>query len=214
MRMRLRINQDGLARVGAILCGTFALFQLFSFCISVFVYKDTSFNNILSRAIDVIFYIYICSYFMKAKSNFYYSYIAILCLLISTYVLPLIFSIIQLLASTIVTGGLNFIIPSISLIAGVVYFILMVMERKKNNPKYITALIVVGSILLVLGVISAVFVFYSGIITIIQNASLYSEIFDLIMKDLIAIISMISSIVSIGFALIYFMYPIILRKIY
>src|SRR5574344_235569 len=211
--MKLRINDDELSKVGASLSGAYAFFSLLGFALLVFVDHVTDFSNILNAALTIIFYIFVCSYFMKGKSTPYYFYVAILSLLISDYILPIIQFIILGTASAFTSGfSFSFILLPLGLITGLLYFIFLMLERKNPQKRNITALIVISIIMIVFGVFNAAFEIYKVVLALINAAEAFTDIMWLIGNDIMIVIDGITGLLGIGFALVYYMYAKILKS--
>lgn len=210
--MKLRINDEGLSKVGAVLCGAYALISLLSLAISVFVYNQVDFNFIINSALNIIFYIFVCSYFLKGRSIPYYLFVAILCLLISDYVLPIIKMILAGSFLSFTSFSPSFFIVPLGLVCGLLYFIFLVLYRKKGKNWFLTTLIVVSSIMIVLALVSLGFVIYTsfgGFQLIFQNATNTLQTF---IECLDFIFSILLSILTASFAVVYFMYSMIIMR--
>jgi len=210
--MKLRINDEGLSKVGAVLCGAYALISLLSLAVSVFVYTQVDFNFIINSALSIIFYIFVCSYFMKGRSIPYYLFVAILCLLISDYVLPIIRIILSGSFLSVTTLTPSFFIIPLGLVCGLLYFIFLVLSRKNSKKWYLIALIVLSSIMIVLALVSlgfAIYTSFGGFQLIFQNATNTLQAF-IECLDYVFTISL--SILSALFAAVYFMYSMIIMR--
>lgn len=212
--MRLRFDDDKLGGLGSVLCGVYAFLMLIIFAINVFVFKNTDFYSMVNSAINVVFYIFICSYFMKGKNNPYYIYVAILSLIISDYVLPLIFGFIIDFSSMIATLSFNLFIIPISLICGLLYFIFMYLEKRNYHKSYVITMEVCSIILFVLGLISLGVGIYGAIISIsaILRSSGTLSLLDSVFYISSDVFSLLATLVAAGFPLIYFVYSLTLKR--
>jgi hypothetical protein len=127
-------------------------------------------------------------------------------------VFPAIIDLISVISSSIINMQIDFYILSVSTILGIIYFILLCLENKKRSSGYLVGLIVVGSIMFVLGLVSFILttiIGVQGIIAIISSGSFTVNVF---VQIFMYIVKMLISLTSIGFTVIYFMYPIIMKK--
>jgi hypothetical protein len=204
-------TRDKLSKIGLFLASACVILNLINFCFNTFVYGITT-TGILNYAINIIFYIIIAMNFNKAKGNFYFAYVAILMLIISDYVFPAIIDLISVISSSIINMQIDFYILSVSTILGIIYFILLCLENKKRSSGYLVGLIVVGSIMFVLGLVSFILTTISGVQGIIAIISAGSFTVNVFVQIFMFIVKMLISLTSIGFTVIYFMYPIIMKK--
>jgi len=209
--MKLRFDDDKLGNFGSALSGVYAFLMLISFAIDVFVFKNVgNFYRIINSAISILFYIFVCSYFIKGKSNPRFLYIAILSLIISDYVLPLIFDFIFNFASMLATFSFNLFLIPISFLCGLLYFIFMYLERKDSRKSYTIVMEVCSIVLFIIALVEFGFVIYAAFVlisAIIRSSSntIFFDIFSIV-------VSLLTVLVSTGFPLIYFMYSINLKR--
>lgn len=206
MRPIRLFNQTKFAKIAAFISGAYAFCELLEFIIVVFVNKQNGLTTILNYGMNIVFYIFICSYFIKSESNFFYAFYAMMALLISTYVIPAIFG---LMSSVI---SLQFYIVGIGLVLGILYFVFMFLDSKNYKPWRSTALVVIGSIMLVLSVISLISVISQSIGVFKKIFTSNAEPLTIIINFIVAVVSLLTSALSLMFSFIYFSYPIVLKK--
>ena len=213
--MRFRFDDEKLGSFGSALSGVYAFLMLISFAINVFVFKSVgNFNQIINSAISIVFYIFVCSYFIKGKSNHHFLYIAILSLIISDYVLPLIFYFIFGFSIMLATLSFDLFLIPISFICGLLYFIFMYLERKNPRRKYTIIMEVCSIILFIISLISFGFAVYTDFVLISAAISSSSSaiLLDMIFYIFSIVVLLLAALVSVGFPLVYFMYSINLKR--
>lgn len=211
-KLKRLINRENFCNFGAIICGVNAFILLLQFAVNFLLYGITDLSSILRSAINVVFYILVCRDFINGKSNFQFAYNGILYLLICDYVIPLIFDGFQSLFNSITLLSLF-----LGLGLGVLYFVFLVLENKKREPKYIVWMRVLAIIMLVFSFLSAAIMLYGyssifAYVTIPSLAENGANIFDYIFNYISFGTEIVSSLLPIGFAIIYTLYPSVLLK--
>lgn len=171
-------------------------------------------TTLLNYAISIIFYLIVCSYFVRGRTNYAFIYLGICILLISSYIIPAIFQVIENITSLIINwSDPQFYFLSLGMILGIVYFILLVLNTKERRKNYTTALIVFGTIMFVLAILTSI----SLIITTVEAIKLlFINAGQLgvsgVATMIVYIIEVLLSLTSTAFALIYFLYPINVKR--
>ncbi len=170
--------------------------------------------SLINYAINIIFYLIVCSYFARGRTNSAFIYLGICILLISSYVIPAIFQLIDNITSLFIDwGDPQFYLLSIGMILGIVYFVILVLNNKERRKNYTTALIVFGTIMFVLAIltsISLIFTTIDAIKVLVANAGELGT--SGVAKMITYIIRVLLSLTSTAFALIYFLYPINIKR--
>lgn len=106
-------------------------------------------SQVISYFISVIFYFLLTGDFLKSKSNFRYALNGMFVLVLCDYIIPLVFSSINLIIFNGVEGLIAVIILAISCAVAIAYFVLLVVDRKNESSKKSVqiAMIVLGAIL-------------------------------------------------------------------
>ena len=203
MARRIR-NLNGAFSVGAAaVCLIYILLNIVSLLVNLIVFRtniDTM--SIISLAINVCFYCLVALYFYRSKGGSG-SYYAMLCLALATYLIPFIMNIII----GIISFNFNVMILSISLIAGIAYSILLILESRNHKKWYVITLIILGIILLISGLSSLINDLWINIDYLITNI-LNLGIGNLISK----ILNILLIIVNFGFSLIFAIFPLLLIR--
>ncbi len=170
--------------------------------------------SLINYAINIIFYLIVCSYFARGRTNSAFIYLGICILLISSYVIPAIFQLIDNITSLFIDwGDPQFYLLSLGMILGIVYFVILVLNNKERRKNYTTALIVFGTIMFVLAIltsISLIFTTIDAIKVLVANAGELGT--SGVAKMITYIIRVLLSLTSTAFALIYFLYPINIKR--
>ena len=170
--------------------------------------------SLINYAINIIFYLIVCSYFARGRINSAFIYLGICILLISSYVIPAIFQLIDNITSLFIDwGNPQFYLLSLGMILGIVYFVILVLNNKERRKNYTTALIVFGTIMFVLAIltsISLIFTTIDAIKVLVANAGELGT--SGVAKMITYIIRVLLSLTSTAFALIYFLYPINIKR--
>lgn len=160
--------------------------------------------DIISLAINICFYCLVALYFYRARNgNGGSAYYAMLCLALATYLIPFIMQIF----TGIVTLNFSVMILSISLLAGIIYSIILILESRNHKKAYVITLIILGIILLISGLSSLINTLWVSISLLINNfvnlsiGALASEI-----------LLILTTIVNFGFSLIFASFPLLLVK--
>lgn len=213
MKIKRLFTQENFGKIGAFLSGGYALLLLLDFAVYFFGLSggDMKIWTILSNAINILFYIFVANYFLKAKSNMFFGMYAIAIILFWDTVFPTI----QLLLQGILTFNIfGAIVISLGSVFGILYFAFMLINNNKRSLRYNTVLIVLGSILLIIGVLNLGFTIGVGVEGIIALLAKETDMFSKMVQIIYAVIMMIESLFSIGFAVTYFMYPLVMKKVY
>lgn len=185
--------------IGCVTCILYVLVEIIGLLVSGLFYKTSiATETLLNVAIDIIFYLSIAGIFYKQRNKSGMTY-AMLILAIATYLIPLIMALITTFSIT------YFLIYLLATILGVSYSIILIINTRRSKKGLRIALIVLGTLILVYSLYSNVFMISGLIDSMIYNDLTMSQLFTFI-------ISIISSIISIGFSLLYFLYPLYLKK--
>ena len=170
--------------------------------------------GLINYAINILFYLIICSYFARGRSNPVFIYIGICMLLLSSYVIPAIFQVIRNLSGLMINWrNPQIYLLSLGTILGIVYFIFLSLNTKERRKGYTTALIVFGTIMFVLAILTSVSLIFTTvevIKAIVANATELGA--SGVASMIILILEVLMSLTSTAFALIYFLYPIYLKN--
>lgn len=146
-------------------------------------------STLVSCIINVIFYLMVANYFRKGKTEFDYTYRAMIILTLATYIIPFILNVIAWgVASFSVANTTGWILILISIILGAIlgiaYFVLMINETKQNKKSYNIGMIVLGIFISIIALYTMIVSIYTlsttfektaiGIVTLIIN--IYSEV--------------------------------------
>lgn len=212
-------NSYSIATIGMVLSTIYVVLLLVQLVLEIATNSLNSYGfvvGLINYAINVVFYIFVCNYFAKGRSNSMYIYLGICILLISTYIIPAIFQVIENLAGLMINWrNPQIYLLSLGTILGIVYFILLVLNNKERRKNYTTALIVFGTIMFVLAILTSISLIYTtvvGIKTIITNATELGV--SGVASMIILILEVLMSLTSTAFALIYFLYPINIKRSY
>ena len=171
-------------------------------------------TSLLNYAISIIFYLIVCSYFARGRTNSIFIYLGICILLISSYIIPAIFRVINNITSLIIDwGDPQIYFLSLGMILGIIYFIFLVLNNKERRKNYTTVLIIFGTIMFVLAILTSISLIST---TIDAIKLLFANASELgasgIAKMITYIIQILLSLTSTAFALIYFLYPINIKR--
>lgn len=185
--------------IGCLTCILYILVSIVGLLVNGLVYKTgLSTNTLISTAINIIFYLSIAYIFYNQRNKSGMTY-AMLVLAIATYLVPLIMVLIETFSITM------FLIYLISTILGVTYSIILIINTRKPKKALRITLLVFGILILISSLYSNIFMISGYIDSIIYYELSISEIFTYI-------ISIIELIISLGFALLYFLYPLYLKE--
>lgn len=185
--------------IGCLTCILYILVSIVGLLVNGLVYKTgLSTNTLISTAINIIFYLSIAYIFYNQRNKSGMTY-AMLVLAIATYLVPLIMVLIETFSITM------FLIYLISTILGVTYSIILIINTRKPKNGLRITLLVFGILILISSLYSNIFMISGYIDSIIYYELSISEIFTYI-------ISIIELIISLGFALLYFLYPLYLKE--
>lgn len=185
--------------IGCLTCILYILVSIVGLLVNGLVYKTgLSTNTLISTAINIIFYLSIAYIFYNQRNKSGMTY-AMLVLAIATYLVPLIMVLIETFSITM------FLIYLISTILGVTYSIILIINTRKPKKGLRITLLVFGILILISSLYSNIFMISGYIDSIIYYELSISEIFTYI-------ISIIELIISLGFALLYFLYPLYLKE--
>lgn len=210
------LNSRRFSSIASGISGAYAAGLMLSFGISAILSisngNPLSLMTILSSALSIVFYIFVCNSFLKARSHFYFATSGISALLICNYVLPAILNIVSLVTVAIVGGILTSVSIFASLGTGIAYFIFLFVFIRKRRNGALTGMMICGLILFILSVFSLVIAIPSSISLLVGVVNSGLTIYEKIMEFLIALIEIITSILSILFGVIYFLYPLVLKR--
>ncbi len=206
-----------IATIGMVLSTIYIALLLIQLVLSIATNSLNSYGfvvGLINYAINVIFYLLVCSYFARGRSNSMYIYLGICMLLLSSYVIPAIFQVIRNLSGLMINwANPQIYFLSLGTILGIVYFIFLALNTKERRKGYTTALIVFGTIMFVLAIltsISLIITTIDGIKAIVTNASELGA--SGVASMVILILEVLMSLTSTAFALIYFLYPINIKN--
>ena len=221
MIRRKLYNNETIASIGIVLSVFCVISTLVNLIIEIVIKSlngggSIGTSTLLNYLINVCFYLMICNYFIKGKSNFGYVYWAICMLLISSYVLPAIFDVIESIArKSFNFRGMSFYLIYSGMLLGILYFIFLCLNNKQRENGYIIVLIVLGTIMFVLGIFSFTYTVISSVKSIIATVNGVG------LNNLTAFWSIVSFIIiilealaSTGFSIVYFLYPINIKSFY
>ena len=210
-------NSYSIATIGMVLSTIYIALLLIQLVLSIATNSLNSYGfvvGLINYAINVIFYLLVCSYFARGRSNSMYIYLGICMLLLSSYVIPAIFQVIRNLSGLMINwANPQIYFLSLGTILGIVYFIFLALNTKERRKGYTTALIVFGTIMFVLAIftsISLIITTIDGIKAIVTNASELGA--SGVASMVILILEVLMSLTSTAFALIYFLYPINIKN--
>ena len=206
-----------IATIGMVLSTIYIALLLIQLVLSIATNSLNSYGfvvGLINYAINVIFYLLVCSYFARGRSNSMYIYLGICMLLLSSYVIPAIFQVIRNLSGLMINwANPQIYFLSLGTILGIVYFIFLALNTKERRKGYTTALIIFGTIMFVLAIltsISLIITTIDGIKAIVTNASELGA--SGVASMVILILEVLMSLTSTAFALIYFLYPINIKN--
>ncbi len=203
--MARRNFQNTFATLGALTCLIYVLLSIVSLLVTLIVYK-TNMNSmdIIFLAINICFYLVVALYFYRSRGgNLGGSYYAMLCLALATYLIPFIMTVIE----EILTLNFNILIVSISLLSGIIYSIILILESRNHKKAYVITLIVLGIILLISGLTTLIAALWVDIENLI-NGLLTLGIGPLVLK----ILEILLSFVTFGFSILFGTFPLLLIK--
>lgn len=207
MKRKFRLNTF-FPNYSALVCLLYALFTIiYTFLIYFLEKVSISSTTIINLAINVIFYSIVGLYFYRSKGgNKGASLYAMLCLGICTYIIPFIFSIIEDLLN--LTISLSFITLLSSFGIGLIYSIILIVFSRTKKESIKIALIVLGAILLILGIIS----FGISLYSFIEMFNIYFNEYGIsLVPILISVLSLATSFFEyILFPIIFLLFPIYL----
>lgn len=205
-KLRRAINKQNFSKLG-ITVGVAFLFTNLLYIIFNFVnhsYDNEHIFSAISDAIAIVFYLIIISNFIKCSNDLFYGYYSLLLLILNDFILPLI----EYMVGGII--NLTIILPSISSIVAIVYFIFLSIENKKRTPNSIKWLKIFGVIFAIFSIInSAYLISLMGMSLqnlIASNAYTTWELLDRIVSIVLYVICLI------GEPLIFGVYPFVLYK--
>ncbi len=209
MKRNIRwINKYNFSRFASIAVAVLLVLELVSLVMSAIVYRsyDTSnFGSLLSAIISLVFLLLVCNYFYKSRDNLYYGFYAILLLLLSEYIIPLILN----LFLGILSGAIAIILPSLVTVVAIVYFVFIALENRKREKKYSTGLMITGFIFAGVAIAYAIMslISYGTLLSsLIDSGTSWSSMFDTILMIVEYIVEILA------FPLIFASYPLVLRK--
>ena len=189
----------------AAICLVYILLNIVTLLVTLITTKTNIDSlDIISLAINICFYCLVALYFYRARSgNGGSAYYAMLCLALATYLIPFIMQII----TGILTLSFNTMILSISLIAGIIYAIILILESRGHKKAYVIVLIILGIILLISGLSSLISTLMNDISILINNFTSLS--IGVLASE---ILYLLTAIVNFGFSLIFASFPLLLIK--
>lgn len=189
--------------IGAVVCTADLLLELYSFAITLFTNQLNSNNitNIIFLVINCVFDLYLVRYFLQSKENNNLSFakLAIILLVIANYIMPAISNAIQ----GILNSSIGMVLFSIILsggILGIVYFILLVLENKHIGKRNYLIMAILGGIMFLFGIVQGVLNIIMAVETLMVSSDLSAI--------LLFIYAFLSSFVTIGMGLIFFLFPL------
>lgn len=205
-KLRRAINKQNFSKLG-ITVGVAFLFTNLLYIIFNFVnhsYDNEHIFSAISDAVSLVFYLIIISNFIKCSNDLFYGYYSLLLLILNDFIIPLI----QYMVDGII--NLTIILPSISSIVAILYFIFLSIENKKRTPNSIKWLKIFGVIFAIFSIInSAYLISLMGMSLqnlIASNAYTTWELLDRIVSIVLYVICLI------GEPLIFGVYPFVLYK--
>ncbi len=217
MSRRKLSNSYSIATIGMVLSTIYVALLLVQLVLEVATNSLNSYNfviGLINYAINIVFYLIVCSYFSKGRNNYAYIYLGICILLVSSYVIPAIFQVIFNVANFMVNWrNPTIYFMSLGMILGIVYFVLLVLNNKERRKSYTTALIVFGTIMFVLAIISSITLIITTIEAIKTTITNAPELgVSGVVSMIVLILDILMSLTSTAFAIIYFLYPINIKK--
>lgn len=187
--------------LGAISCIVYVLFKIICLFLSMFIMdiKASSFD-IIDLGIDIVFYLVVASYFYKNRSRGNSTY-AMLMLMIATYLLPFIMSIIDSLANL----SFDFVIVGLFFFFGIIYSIILILNSKNEKKGYKITLLVLGILMTLIGIYNFIFDIYYLIYIFNQVGTTTSIIY-------LNSIDIFDAFISLMFYVLFMLYPIYLKK--
>ncbi len=168
-------------------------------------------NSIFTGCWNAIFYLIVGNYYYRSRDYKGRAFQATLILAICTFIIPSIVNLVFGLIYGGISGLLSTLyILAISLCAGIVYSIALILfSRRQSRGRYIF-LFITGIILFVTYILSFgndLYVYIKLLIDIFQNISSYTEL-----DVAVVILQLLNSVVSIAFGFVYFYTPIYLKR--
>lgn len=214
MAKKLRLREETISQIGVILASISIILTLASMLFTLLTaeIEGNFVYYLVKNLLNIIFYFFILVYFNRGKTNGYFNYVAICMLLISNYIIPTIFNIIQGLWS-LSFNSVNSLLLPISTVLGIVYFIILILNAKERKSGYLITLVVLGTIMfifaifLTIGTLVVLIKAMQSIIGNIQNEGLNA--FKLIFGSVLTLMNLLTDA---AFAIIYFLYPLYIKK--
>ena len=197
------VNKKNFARLGMVVASLLVLTQLGTMIIYGFINNGYSGGNVFELVLDCIsllFYFIVLNNYRKSEDNLFFGYYASLLIIISDFILPLIMNMVQ------GVFNLTLIMPSLSLIAVVLYFVFLTIENKKRQAKDCNNLKIVGivaAVIMIASGIQGLYLLFDGIQYMVLNGANIAVLIILTMQNLA---------MTIGLPLIFAFYPFVLYK--
>lgn len=164
------------------------------------VFAAENIINIIVSLINIAFYVVISNMFRRSDNNKSEATKAVFLLVFFDFVI---------LAIRMILSGifLIFFLSPISLyiVAGILYFVFLVLERNKENKNNLKALTILGIIICALSFLSFIFNIYVSISAFATYQNGYLNIIYLI-------ISLFSYLAHFGISVIYLLYPLYIKR--
>lgn len=211
-----KFRQLSFNQIATFTCVGLCILILFSTILEAISEKNLGYEtseiiiNIISGAINVIFYFSLANMFSKYKNDFSVSYRGMSILVLCDFILPFILDLMRLIMNGGIASVPFYLVISIfSSGLGIAYFIFIFVENKKSNKRKVfnILMIVFGALLCA----STLFSTIDTIIIVIDsfiNVDFSSNIIGIISNILVMIISLFTFIES-G---LYVLYPLYLKR--
>lgn len=164
------------------------------------VFAAENIINIIVSLINIAFYVVISNMFRRSDNNKSEATKAVFLLALFDFVI---------LAIRMILSGifLIFFLSPISLyiVAGILYFVFLVLEKNKENKNNLKALTILGIIICALSFLSFIFNIYVSISAFVTYQNGYLNIIYLI-------ISLFSYLAHFGISVIYLLYPLYIKR--
>ena len=217
-KLKRRVRNLDISNVGAFACGIYIILRIAGIILLVVqnkVFGDSMTQQdflytLINFIIDVLFYLFLASTFMKAKANFFFAFRAMLILIICNYILPLIMNFIQMsLGGGILEGLIFLVFGTLSSIFAILFYVFMILENKNHKKNYWITLVVLGAIIVITSLVSSTYLFTMECLNM-QDFVMDSPAIGLTITQ--SIVSLISTVVSFLFSILFLLYAIDIKR--